>query len=124
MYHIATQFDVPANRKGDFVAAALEYCRDSRVSEPRPYREELVLDKENPGRFYLYEVYKSSDSFEAHLESPRRRRFLEIISDYGAGHVPLIEGNLIENTFSHMPKNAPDLFMMRYLAWPDVGPHA
>jgi len=125
LYHIATRFDILAHRRRDFVAATLEYGSDSLTSDPGLERYELIADEANPNHLYLYEVYRSFESFGIHRDAPQRLRFFEIIDDYVTGCASLITGNLIEDTIkAHTPENAPDLFMKRYLAWSDSEPQA
>jgi autoinducer 2-degrading protein len=96
LYHIAVQFDVPDDRRQDFITAALEDGRQALATEPGTKRYELITDADNPGRFYLYEVYESSDAFAAHLAGDPAKRFFELINDYATGPTWLIRGDLAE----------------------------
>lgn len=96
MYHIAVQFEVPDERRQDFINAALEDGRQALATEPGTRRYELITDSENPSRFYLYEVYESPGAFEDHLAGNPAKKFFELISEYAIGPVWLVRGNLIE----------------------------
>ncbi|WP_219091884.1 putative quinol monooxygenase [Streptomyces sp. JJ38] len=97
MYHIAVSFDVPEERRADFVAAALADGRDSAADEPGTLRFELIADSERPGRFYLNEAYEDERAFDLHCEGPHFARFFELIKDYAEGPTWLIKGNRIED---------------------------
>jgi (4S)-4-hydroxy-5-phosphonooxypentane-2,3-dione isomerase len=96
LYHIAVRFDVPSERRQDFIAAALEDGRDSLAGEPGTIRYELVTDAEDPNRFYLCEVYESPDAFEAHCDGEPFARFFQLIDQYATGPTWLIRGSLVE----------------------------
>jgi (4S)-4-hydroxy-5-phosphonooxypentane-2,3-dione isomerase len=96
MYHIAVRFDVPSDRRQDFMTAALEDGRQALATEPGTRRYELVSDVDDPGRFYLYEVYDSAGAFEAHLAGVPAKRFFELINEYATGPTWLVKGELVE----------------------------
>ncbi|WP_214322949.1 putative quinol monooxygenase [Nonomuraea sediminis] len=97
MYHIAVSFDVPADRRAEFVAAALEDGRNSATDEPGTRRFELIADADNPNRFYLNEAYDDEAAFDVHAKGPHFARFFEIIQDFAEGPVWLIKGTRIED---------------------------
>jgi len=97
MYHIAVYFDVPADRREDFIAAALDDGRNSAADEPGTRRFELIVDQDDPNRFYLNEAYDDEKAFAVHADGPHFARFFELISSYAAGPTWLIKGNRVED---------------------------
>lgn len=97
MYHIAVYFDVPANRRDEFIAAALEDGRNSAAEEPGTRRFELIEDEERPNRFYLNEAYDDAAAFDVHATGPHFAKFFSLIEDYAHGPTWLIKGTHIED---------------------------
>ncbi|SFD06938.1 putative quinol monooxygenase [Streptomyces aidingensis] len=108
MYHIAVSFDVPEERRAEFVAAALQDGRDSAADEPGTLRFELIADAERPGRFYLNEAYEDERAFGLHCEGPHFARFFELIKDYAEGPAWLIRGTRIEDEQTATTAPAPE----------------
>ncbi|GLZ78509.1 antibiotic biosynthesis monooxygenase [Actinorhabdospora filicis] len=97
MYHIAVSFDVPADRRDEFIAAALEDGRDSHAGEPGTLRFELITDADNPNRFYLNEAYTDKAAFDLHCEGPYFAKFFAIIEDFAEGPTWLIQGTTVDD---------------------------
>jgi (4S)-4-hydroxy-5-phosphonooxypentane-2,3-dione isomerase len=97
MYHIAVHFDVPAERREEFVAAALEDGRNSAADEPGTRRFELIESSERPNRFYLNEAYDDEAAFDLHAEGPHFARFFDLIQDFADGPTWLIKGHRIDD---------------------------
>jgi (4S)-4-hydroxy-5-phosphonooxypentane-2,3-dione isomerase len=96
MYHIAVRFDVPDDRRQEFIAAALDDGRQALATEPGTRRYELISDEDNLNRFYLYEVYEDAEAFTAHLAGAPAKRFFELINEYAVGPTWLIRGDVVE----------------------------
>lgn len=101
MYHIAVYFDVPAHRRDEFIAAALEDGRNSAADEPGTRRFELIQDAEQQNRFYLNEAYDDAAAFDAHAEGEHFERFFALIEDFAQGPTWLIKGTRIEDSASN-----------------------
>lgn len=97
MYHVAVHFDVRPEHRDEFIAAALEDGRNSGADEPGTQRFELIVDEENPNRFYLNEGYADAAAFSEHADGPHFARFFELVKDYVVGPSWLIRGNRIED---------------------------
>jgi (4S)-4-hydroxy-5-phosphonooxypentane-2,3-dione isomerase len=97
VYHIAVYFDVPAHRRDEFIAAALEDGRNSGRDEPGTLRFELIEDAGQPNRFYLNEAYEDEAAFDVHAKGPHFARFFEIIEKFAEGPTWLIKGYRIED---------------------------
>lgn len=97
MYHIAVHFDVQPEHREDFIAAALEDGRNSAADEPGTRRFELIVDEDNPNRFYLNEAYDDAQAFDAHTKGPHFDRFFELIKGYVEGPAWLIKGTRVDD---------------------------
>jgi len=97
MFHIAVYFDVPADRRDAFIAAAHEDGRNSAADEPGTRRFELIQDAERPNRFYLNEAYDSAEAFDVHATGPHFERFFTIVGSFADGPTWLIKGTRIED---------------------------
>ena len=74
MFAIFVTIDVRPEHVEEFAEASLGDARGSVRDEPGCFRFDINQDEEVPSRFYLYEVYRDEDAFQAHLEAPH---FLE-----------------------------------------------
>lgn len=67
--------------KPEHVREYLEAVRDdaehSEKDEPGCLRFDVVQDKDNPNRFYYYEVYRDEAALEAHRQSPHFKLYAE-----------------------------------------------
>jgi (4S)-4-hydroxy-5-phosphonooxypentane-2,3-dione isomerase len=95
MYHIVVSFEVPASRREEFIAAALEDGRNSETEEPGTYRFELIEDENDPNRFYLDEAYEDIPSFETHVDGRHFKRFFELIESYAQGPTWLVKRHTV-----------------------------
>jgi autoinducer 2-degrading protein len=95
MYHIVVSFEVPASRREEFIAAALEDGRNSETEEPGTHRFELIEDENDPNRFYLDEAYENIPSFETHVDGRHFKRFFELIESYAQGPTWLVKGHTV-----------------------------
>lgn len=97
MYHIATYFDIPPDRRQDFVCAALEDGRNSLANEPGTKRFELIQDKEYLNRLYLNEAYDDEAAFNDHANGPYFKKFFDVIGTFAVMGPRLIEGTQVED---------------------------
>ena len=97
MYHIAVSFDVPPERRQEFIDAALADGRDSAANEPGTLRFELIADGSDPNRFYLDEAYVDEAAFDVHADGPHIKKFFETIGDFADGPTWLIKGTCVED---------------------------
>ena len=100
MYHIVVSFDIPPQRRDEFIAAALEDGRNSAADEPATMRFELIVDHENPNRFYLDEAYKDEAAFDVHAKGPHFARFFELIEHYAEGPTFILRGTRVDDHFA------------------------
>ena len=67
--------------KPEHVAEFLEVIRydaeHSENDEPGCLRFDLIQDKDDPHRFYFYEVYRDDAALEAHRRAPHFKHYFE-----------------------------------------------
>ncbi|MGV4981458.1 putative quinol monooxygenase [Streptomyces sp. NRAIS4] len=95
MYTVAVSFTVPAERRAEFVDAALEDGRRSLADEPGTRAFDLIADAEDPDRFYLYEAYDDEAAFEAHCAGEHFARFFAAVGDWAEGPTWLVRGTRV-----------------------------
>ena len=105
MYQVVALFDVSAERKQEFIDAALQDGRDSLASEIGTRRFELlqVETPEDEGtaiRFALNEGYDDEAAFALHADGPHFTRFFAVIDGFAKqvkdNHLPIM-GTQIED---------------------------
>ncbi|GAB0103957.1 putative quinol monooxygenase [Nocardia sp. JMUB6875] len=95
MYHIAVHFEVPADRREEFIAVAREDAEKSIANEPGSLRFEVIEDADNPNKIYLNEAYADEAAFDVHLNGPYAAKFFELIQGWAVGPTWLIKGTRI-----------------------------
>jgi autoinducer 2-degrading protein len=115
MYHIAACFDVHADRRQEFIDAALKDGRDSLAQEPGTKRFELIVDKENPNRFYLNEAYDDEAAFGAHVRGPHFKTFFDSIGWLAVEGPRVLEGTRIDITVTGTPEQGAVIAQAREL---------
>lgn len=103
MYHIAVSFDVPVERRDDFIKAAFRDGRDSIADESGTKRFELIVDEENSNRFYLNEAYEDKAAFDVHREGPHFAAFFATIEGFAEGPTWLIDGTRLDDREESSP---------------------
>ncbi|HEY1276380.1 MAG TPA: putative quinol monooxygenase [Thermoleophilaceae bacterium] len=97
MYNIAVSFNIPPERREDFIATALKDGRDSGANEPGTLRFELIVDEADPNKFYLNEAYEDLDAFNVHADGEYFKEFFAAIEAYAEGPTWLIKGNRVKD---------------------------
>ena len=77
MYVITVDFGIHANHLAAFMPLMLENARISREIEPGCLRFDVCRDSAQPGRVFLYELYRDRAAFDAHLATEHFRSFDE-----------------------------------------------
>lgn len=70
MYSIFVTINVKPEHIEAFKKASLGDSKGSVRDEPGCFRFDIHQDKGISSRFYLHEVYRDKDAFNAHLETP------------------------------------------------------
>ena len=66
-----------------FIEATLDNARHTR-REPGNVRFDVLRSQDDDGRFFLYEVYRTAEDFEAHHRSEHYLRWRQAVTDWMA----------------------------------------
>jgi (4S)-4-hydroxy-5-phosphonooxypentane-2,3-dione isomerase len=72
--------------KPEHVSEFLEIIRydaeHSEKDEPGCLRFDVIQDRDDPNRFYYYEVYRDEAALEAHRQTPHFKHYLEKVQPW------------------------------------------
>ena len=72
---IIAEFEVDPDKIEQFLELARTDARHSVANEPGCHQFDVTLDREQPNRVVLYEVYADEAAFDAHLQTPHLAAF-------------------------------------------------
>ena len=72
---IIAEFEVKPDKLEQFLELARTDASQSVANEPGCRQFDVTLDREQPNRVVLYEVYEDAAAFDAHLETPHLAAF-------------------------------------------------
>jgi quinol monooxygenase YgiN len=72
---IIAEFEVKADKLEQFLELAGTDASQSVAVEPGCQQFDVTLDREQPARVLLYEVYDDEAAFDAHLQTPHLAAF-------------------------------------------------
>jgi len=72
---IIAEFEVKPDQLEQFLELARTDASQSVAKEPGCRQFDVTLDREQPNRVVLYEVYEDAAAFDAHLETPHLAAF-------------------------------------------------
>jgi (4S)-4-hydroxy-5-phosphonooxypentane-2,3-dione isomerase len=75
MFVVVVFFEAKAEHVDAFHNAIVANARASVENEPGCQQFDVSCDPADPAGFFLYEVYKDADAFEAHKASEHFKRF-------------------------------------------------
>ncbi len=75
MYVVTVTFEIEPGHEDDFRAAVTRQAENSVNNEPGCERFDVAVDPANPGKFFLYEIYRDEAAFEDHLASDHYANF-------------------------------------------------
>jgi quinol monooxygenase YgiN len=84
MFIVHVFVHVKEDRIEDFKRATMENARNS-VNEPGIARFDVIQQQDNPGRFILVEVYRTSEDPARHKETEHYRRWRDAVEEMMAG---------------------------------------
>ena len=84
--------DVYPQHRERFIEESLLDARGSVNAEPGCARFDVLQDREDPNRFYFYEVYADEAAVEAHLRTPHFQRWERLTKDWFARPYSLVSG--------------------------------
>ena len=61
----------------EFMEVARYDAEHSEKDEPGCLRFDVIRDRDDPTRFYFYEVYRDEAALEAHRQTPHFKRYFE-----------------------------------------------
>lgn len=75
VFVIIAEFEVKPDKLEQFLELAKTDARQSVAAEPGCHQFDVTLDREQPNRVVLYEVYENEPAFDAHLQTPHLEAF-------------------------------------------------
>jgi (4S)-4-hydroxy-5-phosphonooxypentane-2,3-dione isomerase len=73
--HVTTQ--VKPEYVSQFLEAVRHDAEHSEKDEPGCLRFDVIHDRDDPNRFYFYEVYRDEAALEAHRQTPHFKLYFE-----------------------------------------------
>jgi autoinducer 2-degrading protein len=83
MFVVCVTVWVKPDNVDQFLRATLENQKHTR-REPGNLRFDVLRGQDEPGRFFLYEVYRSEDDFHKHHEAAHYLKWREQVADWMA----------------------------------------
>ncbi len=83
MYVVCVTVHVVPGHADDFIQATLANARGTR-QEPGNLRFDILRASEDENRFFLYEVYRTSEEFAAHQKTEHYLTWRETVQDWMA----------------------------------------
>ena len=77
MYAIFVTIKVKPGFAEQFKVASLGDAQGSVRDEPGCLRFDVIQDRDDPHRFYYYEVYRDEAALEAHRQTPHFKQYAE-----------------------------------------------
>tara|TARA_R110002110_G_scaffold3670_6_gene19005 strand:+ start:4374 stop:4658 length:285 start_codon:yes stop_codon:yes gene_type:complete len=82
MHAILVWFDVEPQRRADFHEAMMAQAANSLALEPDCHYFDVCTSKDQPNRFFLYELYTDAAAFQTHLDSAHFKSFNEKVTPW------------------------------------------
>ena len=96
MHAIFVTINIKPGFRDAFKEASLGDSQGSVRDEPGCMRFDILEDKTNPNRFYLYEVYVDEDAhMTAHRNAPHYKKWRETVQDMFDGDTQAIPMNTV-----------------------------
>jgi len=92
MYVIVATIQIQPERREAFMEEMLADARGSVGSEPGCLRFDVIQDREDANRIYLYEVYRDEAAFEAHGRAPHFIKWRDTVKDWYAAPITVGRG--------------------------------
>ena len=73
--HVTIQ--VKPEHAAEFLEIVRHDAEHSEQDEPGCLRFDVLRDRDDPNRFYFYEVYRDEAAFEAHRQTPHFKLYFE-----------------------------------------------
>ena len=96
MHAIFVTINIKDGHRDEFMAASLGDSQGSVRDEPGCLRFDILEDKTNANRFYLYEVYENEGAhMTAHRNAPHYLKWRETVSPWFDGDISAVPMNTI-----------------------------
>ena len=82
MYVVTVTFHLQPDHADAFAARVTRQAEDSVALEPDCHRFDVCRDPGEPAVYFLYELYRDADAFQAHLATPHFRAFDNEVRDW------------------------------------------
>ena len=80
VYVVCVTVFVKPDLARQFVDATEDNHRNTRL-EPGNLRFDVLQAEDDPGRFFLYEAYRTKEDFAAHQQTPHYQRWRAAVAD-------------------------------------------
>ena len=96
MHAIFVTINIKPGYREQFKEASLGDSQGSVRDEPGCFRFDILEDKTDPNRFYLYEVYEDEEAhMVAHRNAPHYKKWRETVQDWFDGDTVAIPMNTV-----------------------------
>ena len=96
MHAIFVTIKIKPDFREQFKEASLGDSQGSVRDEPGCFRFDILEDKTDPNKFYLYEVYEDEDAhMTAHRNAPHYKKWRETVQDWFDGDTQAIPMNTV-----------------------------
>ena len=76
-YTVAAALNIKKKHVAEFTRLIKRHATNSVTKEPGCISFEVSIDRDNPRRFLLYEIYLTEADFETHTQTPWFKRQME-----------------------------------------------
>ena len=109
MYSIFVTINVKQEHLEPFTEASFGDAQGSVRDEPGCFRFDILQDKSLPTRFYLYEVYRDEEAFQAHLETPHYKLWRDTVEEMLEGGLESVKMHTVFPSDRGWEKQKPSL---------------
>ena len=96
MHAIFVTINIKPGYREQFKEASLGDSQGSVRDEPGCFRFDILEDKTDPNRFYLYEVYEDEEAhMVAHRNAPHYKKWRETVQEWFDGDTQAIPMNTV-----------------------------
>ena len=96
MHAIFVTINIKPGYREQFKEASLGDSQGSVRDEPGCFRFDILEDKTDPNKFYLYEVYEDEEAhMVAHRNAPHYKKWRETVQDWFDGDTVAIPMNTV-----------------------------
>ena len=109
MFSIFVTINVKEEHLDEFTQASFGDAQGSVRDEPGCFRFDINQDADVPARFYLYEVYRDEEAFQAHLEAPHFKKWISIVKPMFDGEIRKVSMKTVFPSDNGWEAQKPDL---------------